>query len=162
MRRNVKRGCVGLVSGPERPHLDVLARIGENPRAALERLLLTEPGAALDFVGIPQKRGLARRGQFLPRGVSVQSDPLRALRHAVAWAVVLQSSDPKHPAFVSDPGRCGAGHYQTTNPSRPLQTLYGQPVATAGTVPLSRSTVIGFPEKAFALVRTFSPELRHL
>jgi len=41
--------CVGLVSGPERPHLDVLARIGDNLRVALERLLLIEPPAALQL-----------------------------------------------------------------------------------------------------------------
>ncbi len=41
--------CVGLVSGPERPHLDALARIGDNLRVALERLLLIEPGAALQL-----------------------------------------------------------------------------------------------------------------
>lgn len=41
--------CVGLVSGPERPHLDVLARIGDNVRVALERLLMIDPGAALQL-----------------------------------------------------------------------------------------------------------------
>ncbi len=35
------------MTGPERPHLDVLHRIEDNTRVALERLLLTNPEAAL-------------------------------------------------------------------------------------------------------------------
>ena len=43
------QACVGLVSGPERAHLDALARIGDNLRVALERLLPIEPWAALEL-----------------------------------------------------------------------------------------------------------------
>ncbi len=39
--------CAGLMTGPERPHLDVIARIDDNLRVALARLLLIEPPAAL-------------------------------------------------------------------------------------------------------------------
>jgi predicted ATPase len=41
--------CVGLMTGTERPHLDVLARIDDNVRVALARLLLIEPRAALEL-----------------------------------------------------------------------------------------------------------------
>ena len=41
------QACAGLMSGPERPHLDVIARIDDNLRVALARLLLIEPQAAL-------------------------------------------------------------------------------------------------------------------
>jgi predicted ATPase len=37
----------GLMIGPERPHLDVLARVDDNLRVALARLLVIDPGAAL-------------------------------------------------------------------------------------------------------------------
>lgn len=37
------------MTGPERPHLDVLHRIEDNSRVALERLLKIDPGAALGF-----------------------------------------------------------------------------------------------------------------
>jgi non-specific serine/threonine protein kinase len=41
--------CAGLMTGTERPHLDVLARIDDNVRVALARLLLIEPRAALEL-----------------------------------------------------------------------------------------------------------------
>jgi predicted ATPase len=41
------QACAGLMSEPERPHLDALARIDDNLRVALARLLLIDPGAAL-------------------------------------------------------------------------------------------------------------------
>jgi hypothetical protein len=41
--------CAGVMTGPERPHLDVLARIDDNLRVALARLLLIEPRAALEL-----------------------------------------------------------------------------------------------------------------
>ena len=43
------QACGGLMAGPERPHLDALTRIDDNLRVALERLLVTEPQAALSL-----------------------------------------------------------------------------------------------------------------
>ncbi len=43
------QACAGLMAGPERPHLDTLTRIDDNLRVALERLLVTEPQAALSL-----------------------------------------------------------------------------------------------------------------
>jgi predicted ATPase len=43
------RECAGARTGAERPHLDVIARIEDNVRVALARLLLIEPGAALEL-----------------------------------------------------------------------------------------------------------------
>jgi predicted ATPase len=43
------RAGAGLMSGAERPHLDVIARIDDNVRVALARLLLIEPRAALEL-----------------------------------------------------------------------------------------------------------------
>jgi len=43
------QACAGLMTGPERPHLDVLERIDDNVRVALARLLQIEPLAALEL-----------------------------------------------------------------------------------------------------------------
>lgn len=43
------QACGGLMSGNERPHLDVLGRIDDNLRVALARLLLIDPRAALEL-----------------------------------------------------------------------------------------------------------------
>jgi predicted ATPase len=43
------RACAGMMTGPERPHLDVLTRIDDNLRVALARLLVVEPRAALEL-----------------------------------------------------------------------------------------------------------------
>ena len=58
--------CAALTTGPERPHLDLLARIEDNLRVALERLLRIEPRAALELsAGLTQFwwiRGRLREG----------------------------------------------------------------------------------------------------
>ena len=41
------QACVGLMTEPERPHLDVIARIDDNLRVALARLLVIDPQVAL-------------------------------------------------------------------------------------------------------------------
>src|SRR5205085_9976072 len=41
--------CGGMMTGNERPHLDVLARIDDNLRVALARLLVIDPRAALEL-----------------------------------------------------------------------------------------------------------------
>ena len=41
------QACAGLMTGYERPHIDVLARIDDNLRVAIERLLLIDSQAAL-------------------------------------------------------------------------------------------------------------------
>lgn len=43
------QACGGLMTEYERPHLDVLARIDDNLRVSLERLILIEPWAALSL-----------------------------------------------------------------------------------------------------------------
>jgi predicted ATPase len=43
------QACGGLMTGNERPHLDVLGRIDDNLRVALARLLLIDPRAALEL-----------------------------------------------------------------------------------------------------------------
>ena len=43
------RACDGLMTGSERPHLDALARIDDNLRVALARLLVIEPWDALSL-----------------------------------------------------------------------------------------------------------------
>ena len=43
------RACGGMMTGSERPHLDALARIDDNLRVALARLLVIEPRAALEL-----------------------------------------------------------------------------------------------------------------
>jgi predicted ATPase len=45
------QACVGLMSESERPHLDVIARIDDNLRVALARLLVLDPEAALLLSG---------------------------------------------------------------------------------------------------------------
>ncbi len=41
--------CVGLTTGPERPHIEVLSRIEDNLRVALARLIQIAPVAALEL-----------------------------------------------------------------------------------------------------------------
>jgi predicted ATPase len=77
--------CVGLVSGPERPHLDVLARIGDNLRVALERLLLIDPPAALQLSASLTQfwwiRGRLREGiGWIERALSAAPDAPVELR----------------------------------------------------------------------------------
>jgi predicted ATPase len=85
--------CVGLVSGPERPHLDVLARIGDNLRVALERLLLIEPGAALQLS--------ASLTQFWwIRG---------RLREGIGWIERALAAAPDAPAELRATARFGHG-----------------------------------------------------
>ena len=43
------QACGGIMTGNERPHLDVLGRIDDNLRVALARLLLIDPRAALSL-----------------------------------------------------------------------------------------------------------------
>ena len=85
--------CVGLVSGPERPHLDVLARIGDNLRVALERLLLIEPVAALELS--------ASLTQFWwIRG---------KLREGIGWIERALAAAPDAPAELHATARFGHG-----------------------------------------------------
>jgi predicted ATPase len=44
-----RQACAGLMAEAERPHLDVLARIDDNVRVALARLLLIDPRPALEL-----------------------------------------------------------------------------------------------------------------
>jgi len=73
------QASLGLTTGPERPHLDVMARVGDNLRVALHRLLVSEPRAALELsAGLTQFwwiRGRLREGiGWLERAITAAPD----------------------------------------------------------------------------------------
>jgi predicted ATPase len=67
------------LAGPERPHLDVLRRIEDNTRVALERLLVIDPAAALELAASHNifwwTQGKLREGiGWLERGRAAATD----------------------------------------------------------------------------------------
>jgi predicted ATPase len=67
------------LAGPERPHLDVLRRIEDNTRVALERLLVIDPAAALELAASLNifwwTQGKLREGiAWLERGRTAATD----------------------------------------------------------------------------------------
>jgi hypothetical protein len=76
---------VGTLSGPERPHLEVLRRIGENLRIALETLLKIDPSGALELVAALNMawwiQGKLREGiNWLERALALANDAPVKLR----------------------------------------------------------------------------------
>jgi len=84
---------IGLTAGNERPHLDALARVGDNLRVALERLLVIDPDQALHLS--------ARLTQFWwIRG---------RLREGIGWIERALAGAPDAPAEVRALGHFGHG-----------------------------------------------------
>jgi predicted ATPase len=87
--RLAQEACAGLMGGPERLHLDVIARIEDNMRVALGCLLRIEPSAALALsAGLTQfwwTRGRLREGiGWLEQALASATDVPPELRGA-AW-----------------------------------------------------------------------------
>ncbi|HEX7671251.1 MAG TPA: NB-ARC domain-containing protein [Polyangiaceae bacterium] len=85
------QACAGLMTGPERPHLDVIARIDDNLRVALARLLLIEPRAALELSAglLPfwWIRGRLREGLgWIEQALAAAPDAPRELRALARFA----------------------------------------------------------------------------
>jgi predicted ATPase len=83
------QACAGLMSGAERPHLDAIARIDDNLRVALARLLVIEPRTALELSAalLPYWwiRGRLREGiGWLEQALASAGDAPAELR-ATAW-----------------------------------------------------------------------------
>jgi predicted ATPase len=81
--------CAGLFAGPERPHLDVLARTEDNLRVALDCLLRIDPTAALLLAAsLPLfwwTRGKLREGlRWVEQALASNADAPAELR-ASAW-----------------------------------------------------------------------------
>ena len=102
-----------MMEGPERPHLDVLRRIEDNTRVALERLLTTDPEAALGLAAGLNiywwTQGKLREGiGWLQRGRSAAPDAPDELRatslFCEAFLVVHDTDDWYAGADVLDLG----------------------------------------------------------
>jgi predicted ATPase len=107
------QACGGLMAGPERPHLDVLARIDDNLRVTLARLLLIEPHAALSLsaglLAFWWIRGRLREGLgWIEQALAAAPDAppeLRATaRFAHAFLVAQDTEDWGATARSSDVG----------------------------------------------------------
>lgn len=105
--------CGGLMAGPERPHLDVLARIDDNLRVALARLLRFEPPAALSLsaglLAFWWIRGRLREGLgWIEQALAAAPDAppeLRATaRFAQAFLIAQDTEDWVATARSSDVG----------------------------------------------------------
>ncbi len=85
------QACTGLMSGTERPHLDVLGRIDDNLRVALARLLLIDPVPALTLAAslLPYWwiRGRLREGiGWIEQGLDAAPDAPSELRATARFA----------------------------------------------------------------------------
>jgi tetratricopeptide (TPR) repeat protein len=97
---------VGTLSGPEGPHLDVLRRIGENLRVALETLLEIDPNGALELVATLMMawwiQGKLREGlNWLERALALATDApaeLRANGRFVEGFLIAHDTDDWHAA----------------------------------------------------------------
>jgi predicted ATPase len=107
------QACAGMMSGPERPHLDVLARIDDNLRVALARLLQIEPRAALELsaglLAFWWIRGRLREGlgwieQALAAAPDAPPELLATARFAQAFLVAQDTEDWVATARSSDVG----------------------------------------------------------
>jgi predicted ATPase len=83
--------CGGLMSAYERPHLDVIARIDDNLRVALARLLVIEPDAGLELAAslFPAwwLRGRPREGSgWVERALAAAPDAPAELRATARFA----------------------------------------------------------------------------
>jgi predicted ATPase len=95
------QACTGLMSGPERPHLDVIARIDDNLRVALARLLVIEPQAALELSAalLPSWwiRGRLREGlSWIEQALAAAPDAPPELRATARFAhgfLIAQDSE---------------------------------------------------------------------
>ena len=95
------QACVGLMTEIERPHLDALARIDDNLRVALARLLVIEPGAALSLSAalLPSwwLRGRLREGVgWIEQALDAAPDTppeLRATAHFAHGFLVAQDTE---------------------------------------------------------------------
>lgn len=96
------QACGGIMTGNERPHLDVLGRIDGNLRVALARLLLIEPGAALHLAAslLPSWwiRGRLREGigwleQALAAAPDAPPELLATARFAHGFLIAQDADD---------------------------------------------------------------------
>jgi predicted ATPase len=100
------RAAVGTLSGPEGPHLEVLRRIGENLRVALETLLEIDPIGALELVTSLMMpwwiQGKLREGlTWLVRALALATDApaeLRANGRLVEGFLIAHDTDDWHAA----------------------------------------------------------------
>lgn len=95
------QACAGLMTGPEPSHLDVIARIDDNLRVALARLLQIEPRAALELSAglLPfwWIRGRLREGLgWIEQGLAAAPDApleLRAMARFAQGFLVAQDTE---------------------------------------------------------------------
>ena len=85
--------CQALMTGPERPHIELLARIEDNLRIALKRLLEIDPRAALALAA-------AMTTFWWPQG---------KLREGIGWLEQALAAAPDAPAELRGAGLFGAG-----------------------------------------------------
>ena len=107
------QACGGMMTGPERPHLDVIEGIDDNVRVALARLLQIEPRAALDLsaglLAFWWIRGRLREGLgWIEQALAAAPDAppeLRATaRFAQAFLIAQDTEDWVATARSSDVG----------------------------------------------------------
>jgi predicted ATPase len=84
------QACTGLMTGPERPHLDVIASIDDNLRVALARLLLIEPPAAFKV----KATGKLLRDEQLHLWTLDDRGQIVAFRHYLDTAKHIEASTP--------------------------------------------------------------------
>jgi predicted ATPase len=95
------QACAGMMTGFERPHVDVIARIDDNLRVALARLLVIEPRAALELSAalLPAWwiRGRLREGiGWIEQALAAAPDAPPELRATARFAhgfLVLQDTE---------------------------------------------------------------------
>jgi predicted ATPase len=121
------QACVGLMTESERPHLDVIARIDDNLRVALARLLLIDPQAALSLAGalLPYwwVRGRLREGidwieQALATAPDAPPELLATARFAHGFLIAQDSED-----WVAAAGSIDVGIELLANASEPPPIL---------------------------------------
>jgi predicted ATPase len=111
--------AVATTAGPEQPHLEVLRRIEDNTRVALERLLTIDPDAALEVAGSLNffwwSQGRLREGiGWLERARDAAADAPAVLRAAGLFSegflVAHDSDDWEAAAKLVDAGLDALGH----------------------------------------------------
>ncbi|HXJ22338.1 MAG TPA: NB-ARC domain-containing protein [Polyangia bacterium] len=87
------QACLGLMTESDRPHLDAIARVEDNLRVALARLLVIDPQAALSLVG-------ALAPYWWVRG---------RLREGIGWIEQALAAAPDAPPELRATARFGHG-----------------------------------------------------
>jgi tetratricopeptide (TPR) repeat protein len=121
-------------SGPETPHLEVLRRIEDNTRVALDRLLTIDPEAVLALAANLNlfwwSQGRMREGRvWLERGREAAADPPPGLRAAglfcEAFLLAQDTDDWRAAAELVDAGIEVVAAAETDEPPLVLAMLHG-------------------------------------